>query len=432
MKIGLIRATLIMSIALAYGSLSLPAVGQNQSSRVQKVSKELAQSNSTYCVGLGFRKGSAEHAQCVINLNLMPAPAPTQSPKVAPIIVTKAASPASATSTRPTVLSSTQAPETNEAYCARIGFKPGSNEHAQCIVNLGASSVPQPQAVKYVGTAARNKTALPSASPSSVGAKPSLPSNDLLATAKAAYERGDAVEAFRITLAAARDGNPSAQSLVAWHYSEGVGTNLDLEKSIYWLNQAIRNNDPRGYHNLSIAYINGKGVPKDLQKAFDYAQGAVKLGHPRSASLLASIRSITGETTYNCMSYGFRQATPEFAQCLLQMDQANQRAEIARQQAEIARLQLEFEKRRYAEQQLAAAEAQRRADAEKRDADRQRASEALRALSEDLLCPKKTRGFFAEPVAGCGRNKNEPVPPTVNVYVQPRTRPCYATAANPC
>lgn len=47
------------------------------------------------------------------------------------------------------------------------------------------------------------------------------------------------------------------------------------------------------------------------------------------------------------------------------------------------------------------------------------ASERLFAMRADMLCPKKTRGgIFAEPVVVCGRNKNEPKPPIVNVYVR--------------
>ena len=161
----------------------------------------------------------------------------------------------------------------NSEYCAQH-FAIGSQQHKACVVNL--NSIASPPGLDVQRTS---------------GGKSNTSTFGALDAANAAYKRGDEAEAFRLTLAAARSGNASAQSLLAWHYSEGVGTKVDLTKSIYWLNESVKKGGPRGFYNLSIAYGNGAGVPKDLQKSFDYARNAERLGHPKAASLLASYQA---------------------------------------------------------------------------------------------------------------------------------------------
>lgn len=85
----------------------------------------------------------------------------------------------------------------------------------------------------------------------------------------------------------------------------------------------------------------------------------------------------------------------------------------------MARQQYEFERSRYEQQLADAKQAQERAEREEADRERRAAAERLRQLSEDMLSPNEGPGIFAEPVAGCGRNKNKPQAPTVNVIVQP-------------
>jgi len=127
------------------------------------------------------------------------------------------------------------------------------------------------------------------------------------------------------------------------------------------------------------------------------------------------------------MSYGFRQGTPSFAQCLMQADQAErlaqQQAQLARQQAQFAQQQAQYAQQQY---QLQAQQYQRQLAAEQQALEREKqarrdaAWDSLRQTAEDLACPKVSRGMFAEPVAGCGRNKHVPPAPVVNVIVRPR------------
>lgn len=228
--------------------------------------------------------------------------------------------------------------------------------------------------------------------------------------ANEAYSRGDYKKSFELELSAAKRGLPRAQARVGWGYLHGVGVIVNREKAIYWLDKAVKNNDPAGYYSISLAYLNGWGVEADLQKAFDYAIKAKNARYDASDDLLRQIAETSGRRDFTCMSYGFKQGTIEFAQCRLKIDQAQEQAEVALQQAAAA--QREYD-RRQAEARAAQALAQQ-AEAERR---RNESADRLRQFSEDLLCPKQGPGMFAPPVPGCGRNKNVPIPPTVNVIV---------------
>jgi hypothetical protein len=242
--------------------------------------------------------------------------------------------------------------------------------------------------------------------------------------AMAAYNRGDPNEAFRLTLAAARANLPSAQSFVAWLYGNGQGTAKDTAKAMFWLNKAVENRDPYAYSLMSITYLQGEWVEKDIQKSYDYAQRATNAGYDTKhsfagGSLISEIGRVAGPDNFNCMFYGFRQGTPNFAQCLMQQAQAQQ---LAQQQAQFAKQQAQYAQQQY---QLQAEQYQRQLAAEQqalereKEAKREAAWERLRQTSEDLACPKVSRGMFAEPVAGCGRNKHVPPAPVVNVIVRP-------------
>lgn len=273
---------------------------------------------------------------------------------------------------------------------------------------------------------------LASVLPSAAGASPTQ-DHEL---AMAAYERGDHGEAFRLALTAARANLPSAQSFVAFLYGYGVGTVKDAKKAMFWLQKSVDSKHPYAYNLMSIAYLRGDWIGMDIQRSYDFAQLANSSGYDTTksfagASLMSEISRVAGPDSFSCMSYGFRQGTPSFSQCLMQTAQtqqlARQQAQLAQQQAQYARQQYELQAQQY-QRQLAA---EQQALEREKEAKRQAAWERLSQAAEDLACPKVGPGMFAEPVAGCGRNKNQPKAPTVNVYVAPEKKYCGATAAGP-
>lgn len=239
---------------------------------------------------------------------------------------------------------------------------------------------------------------------------------------------------FSKNLAAARRGDASSYIKLAGHYMGGRGVARDYSKALFWLRKAEGQKDPAAFLELSWVYFNGFGVPQDFQKSYDYARLSRNAGGSNDGVtfLMRLIMRRIGANAFKCLEYGFVYQTPQFAQCHLQLDQAQKQASLFNQHAEIARQQYELERARYAQQLEEARLAKELAEKEQEARERRARSERLFQLSEDMLCPKEgPGGIFAEPVAGCGRNKNKPQAPTVNVFVQPEKKYCGATAAGP-
>lgn len=298
--------------------------------------------------------------------------------------------------------------------CRSLGFRVGTPEYSRCKQDV-AMGILATHAAGNLESAAksgssRQGTNASNARPASNSATPAL-AND---------ERSN----FIANLEDARAGNASEFVNVARRYMFGRGTPPDSEKAIFWMRKAENLQIPDAFETLAYWYMLGTGLKQDYQISFEYIN-KYKLSRPSISSLSILeefLKGRVGSDGYSCLEYGFTYKTPAYSMCNLQMaqakKQAEQQADIARQQAEIAQARLDLEHRKYEQQQLAAVQAQQRAQQAERDRSRQETSDALMALSADLLCPKKTRGFMAEPVAGCGRNKNEPRAPTVNVYVE--------------
>lgn len=163
--------------------------------------------------------------------------------------------------------------------------------------------------------------------PSASGASPSQDRE----LAMDAYERGDHGEAFRLALTAARANVPDAQSFVAFLYGHGVGTVKDAANAMFWLQKSVDNKHPYAYNLMSIAYLQGDWVEKDIQKSYEFAKLANRSGYDTTksfvgTSLISEISRVAGPDSFNCMSYGFRQGTPSFSQCLMQTAQTQQLA----------------------------------------------------------------------------------------------------------
>lgn len=245
---------------------------------------------------------------------------------------------------------------------------------------------------------------------------------------------------FDKALKAARAGDKSQFLTVVDMYMTGTEVEKDDIKALFWAQKAEKAGLIEAKYTLALMYAERGGVGQDLQKSYDYLSAYVKAANTslKTAELSEIIKQSVGKNGYSCMSYGFRQATPSFAQCLMQADQAEriaqqqeqlsrQQAQFAQQQAQYARQQYELQAQQY-QRQLAA---EQQALEREKEAKREAAWERLRQTAEDLACPKVGPGMFAEPVAGCGRNKNVPPAPVVNVHVTNENKYCGRTAAGP-
>ena len=81
----------------------------------------------------------------------------------------------------------------------------------------------------------------------------------------------------RLTMAAAA-GRPSAQSVLAWMYSQGVGGKPDPARAARLYLQAARAGDAAAQNNAGELYETGRGVKADPKRAFDWYRKAAEAG----------------------------------------------------------------------------------------------------------------------------------------------------------
>lgn len=81
----------------------------------------------------------------------------------------------------------------------------------------------------------------------------------------------------RLTTAAAA-GRPSAQSVLAWMYAQGVGGKVDLARAVRLYLQAARAGDATAQNNAGELYETGRGVKPDAKLALDWYRKAAEAG----------------------------------------------------------------------------------------------------------------------------------------------------------
>ena len=66
---------------------------------------------------------------------------------------------------------------------------------------------------------------------------------------------------------------------MGYFYLEGQGVEKDLEKALYWTEQAAIHGDWDGQFNLGWFYEEGTAVPADMEKARHWYKQAALQGH---------------------------------------------------------------------------------------------------------------------------------------------------------
>lgn len=78
----------------------------------------------------------------------------------------------------------------------------------------------------------------------------------------------------------AQKEDAEAQGMLAYYYQEGIGVEVNYEKSLEWYFKSANNGKTSAMVNLGYLYGNGIGVEKDLTKAFEWNLKAAKSGDP--------------------------------------------------------------------------------------------------------------------------------------------------------
>src|SRR5262245_23346172 len=88
--------------------------------------------------------------------------------------------------------------------------------------------------------------------------------------ARAAYDRGDYVQAMRLFRQLADKGHQWAQRRVGSMYAEGKGVAQDYQEALKWYRLAAAQRNTPAQYSLGMAYEKGQGVPQDYQEAIKW------------------------------------------------------------------------------------------------------------------------------------------------------------------
>ena len=100
-----------------------------------------------------------------------------------------------------------------------------------------------------------------------------------------AYLRGDYATALKLLAPLAREGDPAAQSSIAFMYQNGLGVPLDQNQAATWFHEAAEHGYAPAMVNLGALYDAGLGVPQDNVEAHKwYSLAIAKLAGPTDAT----------------------------------------------------------------------------------------------------------------------------------------------------
>jgi hypothetical protein len=109
-----------------------------------------------------------------------------------------------------------------------------------------------------------------------------------------AYERGaagverDEAEAMYWYRAAAEQGNPSDQDVLAWKYAEGKLVSKNYAEAAKWYRKAAEQKNPRACLELGKLYEDGLGVGADGAEALRWYRMAADAPPPASSNLVSA------------------------------------------------------------------------------------------------------------------------------------------------
>lgn len=107
---------------------------------------------------------------------------------------------------------------------------------------------------------------------------------------KAAYNRYDYPEAFRLYSEAAEQGNIDAIYDLASMYYMGRGVDCDYEEAAKWYRVGCDMGDSNSMFRLGIMYENGRGVPQDYEEAARWYEKSIAAGNPSARMWLNDLK----------------------------------------------------------------------------------------------------------------------------------------------
>jgi uncharacterized protein len=93
---------------------------------------------------------------------------------------------------------------------------------------------------------------------------------DSFSQGKAAFSRGNYVQAARLLAPCARRGNPRAQAMLGFMYENGLGAPQAYDVAVELYAGAAERGDPSGQYLLGLMYDKGHGVDRDDVLAYKW------------------------------------------------------------------------------------------------------------------------------------------------------------------
>jgi hypothetical protein len=94
--------------------------------------------------------------------------------------------------------------------------------------------------------------------------------SDTFNQGKAAFSRGNYVQAARLLAPCARKGNPRAQAMLGFLYENGLGAPQAYDVAVELYAGAAERGDPSGQYLLGLMYDKGHGVDRDDVLAYKW------------------------------------------------------------------------------------------------------------------------------------------------------------------
>ena len=109
-----------------------------------------------------------------------------------------------------------------------------------------------------------------------------------------AFDQGRYLTALELGVKAAERGEPTAHTLVARIYAEGLGTSKNLPLAVQWYARGAELGDPQAMFAYGLMLAEGEGLEKNRTEAARYLEAAAAQRHPLANYNLALL-FITGD-----------------------------------------------------------------------------------------------------------------------------------------
>lgn len=94
----------------------------------------------------------------------------------------------------------------------------------------------------------------------------------------AAYEANNLPLAYKLFLAAAKEGHADSQFNLAIIYEYGIGVGKNEKEAVFWYDKAASQGSSAAQYNLAVLYENGRGTEIDFAKANEWYRKATVQG----------------------------------------------------------------------------------------------------------------------------------------------------------